>query len=119
MPGRIASQVSVLLRGKEKSSFFPNLDLGNYVVLVNASQIHFSGNKFQTKYYYNHSGYPGGLRKRNAKTMQEKYSPELMRRIIWGMMPKNKLSRQQIKRLFVFPSEQHHLQAQAKEFINF
>ncbi|KLL02979.1 MAG: 50S ribosomal protein L13 [Mycoplasmataceae bacterium CE_OT135] len=84
---------------------------------MNASKVKFTGNKLNNKYYYNHSGYPGGLRKRNTKVMLEKHPTELMERIIWGMMPKNKLSRRQMKRLFVFPSEEHNLQAQEKNFV--
>jgi len=117
IPGRIAVKVTAFLRGKQEVDFFANFDLGSYVVLVNASKIKFTGNKLNDKHYYNHSGYPGGLRTRSAKIMLEKYPTELMKRIVWGMMPKTKLGRKQIKRLFIFPAEAHNLQAQEKDFI--
>ena len=118
IPGRVvAGQVTDLLRGKHEKYFLANFDLGNYVVLVNASKVKFTGNKLNDEYYYNHSGYPGKPRKRSTKEMREKYSIELIRRIVWGMMPKNKLSRKQMTRLFIFPEEKHDKQAQEKNFI--
>ena len=102
-----------------------NLDLGNYVVLINARYIAFTGNsKLDKKKYYNHSGYPGGLRTRSTRLMQEKYSQELVFRIIRGMMPHTKLGDKQAERLFIFDEEEminknkkKILQAQAKNFI--
>jgi large subunit ribosomal protein L13 len=82
IPGRIAVQVTALLRGKQERYFLANFDLGSQVVLINASKVKFTGNKLNNKFYYNHSGYPGGLRKRDTKTMLEKYPVELMRRIV-------------------------------------
>lgn len=117
IPGRIAPRVAALLRGKQEKHFLANFDLGSHVVLVNSSKVKFTGNKLNDKYYYNHSGYPGGLRKRSTKIMVNDYPNELVKRIIWGMMPKNKLSRKQIKRLFIFPDEKHNLQAQEKDFL--
>ena len=117
IPGRIAAKITALLRGKQEVDVFANFDLGSNVVLVNVSKVKFTGNKLNDKYYYNHSGYPGGLRTRSTKIMLEKYPTELMKRIVWGMMPKTKLGRKQIKRLFIFPDEAHNLQAQEKNFI--
>ena len=82
IPGRIAAKVTAFLRGKQAVDFFANFDLGSYVVLVNASKVKFTGNKLNDKHYYNHSGYPGGLRTRSAKIMLEKYPTELMKRIV-------------------------------------
>jgi len=116
--GRIAPQIVEILRGKNKNDFIPNLDLGDYVVLVNAKHITFTGNnKLDNEFYYNHSGYPGGLRKRSTRLMLEKYPTELVFRIIKGMMPHTKLGNKQLKRLFVFADEKHNLAAQEKNFI--
>jgi len=116
--GRIAPHVVEILRGKNKNDFIPNLDLGDYVVLVNAKHITFTGNnKLDNEFYYNHSGYPGGLRKRSTRLMLEKYPTELVFRIIKGMMPHTKLGNKQLKRLFIFADEKHNLTAQEKNFI--
>jgi len=116
--GRIAPQIVEILRGKNKNDFIPNLDLGDYVVLVNAKHITFTGNnKLDNEFYYNHSGYPGGLRKRSTRLMLEKYPTELVFRIIKGMLPHTKLGNKQLKRLFIFADEKHNLTAQEKNFI--
>ena len=116
--GRIAPQIVEILRGKNKNDFIPNLDLGDYVVLVNAKHITFTGNnKLDNEFYYNHSGYPGGLRKRSTRLMLEKYPTELVFRIIKGMLPHTKLGNKQLKRLFIFADEKHNLAAQEKNFI--
>ena len=90
----------------------PNSDLGNYVVLVNARHIVFSGNnKLENKKYQNHSGYLGGLRERTLREMLEKYPRELVFRIVKGMMPKTKLGDKQLTRLFIYPTDKHDKQA--------
>ena len=106
-----------LLRGKNRRDFTPNSDLGNYVVLVNAKHMSFTGNKLDKKNYYNHSGYPGGLRTRSTRLMLESYPTELAFRIIRGMIPHTKLGDKQAKRLFIFAEEKHNLEAQEKNFI--
>ncbi|CAJ0756331.1 22042_t:CDS:2, partial [Entrophospora sp. SA101] len=98
-----------LLRGKNRRDFTPNSDLGNYVVLVNAKHMSFTGNKLDKKNYYNHSGYPGGLRTRSARLMLESYPTELAFRIIRGMIPHTKLGDKQAGRLFIFAEEKHNL----------
>lgn len=115
--GRVASKIVSLLRGKQEKNFLPNLDLGSYVVLTNATNIKFTGNKLNNEYYYNHSGHPGGLRKRSVKVMLKSYPVELVMRIIQGMMPHTKLGDKQLKRLFIYSNENHRLQAQEKNFI--
>src|SRR5436190_4536918 len=82
IPGRVATQITALLRGKNEKYFLANFDLGSHAVLVNASKVKFTGDKLDNKYYYNHSGYPGKPRKRSTKEMLEKYPVELIRRII-------------------------------------
>ena len=114
----MAPKIVEILRGKNKNNFLPNLDLGDYVVLVNAKYITFTGNnKLDKEIYYNHSGYPGGLRERSTRLMLEKYPRELVFRIIKGMMPHTKLGNKQLKRLFIFVDKEHNLQAQEKDFI--
>jgi len=116
--GRMAPKIVEILRGKAKKDFLPNLDLGDYVVLVNAKHVIFTGNnKLDKEIYYNHSGYPGGLRERSTRLMLEKYPTELTFRIIKGMIPHTKLGDKQLKRLFIFADEKHNLVAQAKNFI--
>jgi len=105
------------LRGKKKKDFLPNLDLGSYVVLVNAQSVHFTGKKLDNKFYYNHSGYPGGMRRRSLKTMLNNYPTELTQRIIKGMMPHNKLAQKQLKRLFIYPDEVNPHLVQRKKLI--
>lgn len=116
IPGRVATEIAILLRGKHEKLFLANLDIGSNVVVINAKKVRFTGKKLRDKYYYNHSGYPGKLRKRNTQEMMEKYSTELIWRIVWGMMPKNKLSKKQMTRLHIFPDEKHDKQAQEKKF---
>jgi large subunit ribosomal protein L13 len=107
-----------LLRGKNRKDFIPNSDLGNYVVLVNAKHIIFSGdNKLENEKYRNHSGYPGGLRERTLREMLEKYPRELVFRIVKGMMPKTKLGNKQLTRLLIYPTNKHDQQAQEKNFV--
>ncbi len=116
--GNWAPEIVEKLRGKNRVDFFPNLDLGNFVVLVNARQVFFTGDKLDKKKYYNHSGYPGGLRERTLREMLEKYPQELAFRIIKGMMPHTKLGNKQLKRLFIYPGAEHKQQAQEKNFKN-
>ena len=128
LKGRIVSREATgkivdLLRGKNRVDFIPNLDLGNYVVLINAKHIVFTGDKLDKKKYRNHSGYPGGLRERTLREMLEKYPQELVFRTIRGMIPHTKLGDKQIKRLFIFADDKLRrgnktvLQAQEKDFI--
>lgn len=115
--GRAAVEVSKLLRGKNDRNFLYNLDLGNYVVLVNSDKVSMTGNKIATKKYYNHSGYPGGLRVRSAGLMREKYSIELVHRVVKGLMPHNRLSEKQLTRLFVYKDENHVHDSQKEKFL--
>lgn len=117
MLGRAAVEVSKLLRGKNDRNFLYNLDLGNYVVLVNSDKVSMTGNKIATKKYYNHSGYPGGLRVRSAGLMREKYSIELVHRVVKGLMPHNRLSEKQLTRLFVYKDENHVHDSQKEKFL--
>ena len=110
--GRLASKVAVVLKGKHKATYTPHIDCGDYVIVVNAEKVKLTGNKLMDKKYYNHSGYVGGLRERNAKTMIEKYPEEMIERAVRGMLPKGSLGRQMGKKLFVYAGPEHKQQAQ-------
>ena len=113
--GRLATQVATVLRGKNKPTFTPHVDCGDYVIVVNAEKVVLTGNKLEDKMYYNHSGFPGGLRERNAKTMIEKYPEEMVERAIKGMLPHNALGRAMGKKLFVYAGADHKHEAQKPE----
>lgn len=110
--GRLASKVAVVLKGKHKATYTPHIDCGDYVIVVNAEKVKLTGNKLEDKKYYNHSGYVGGLRERNAKTMIEKYPEEMIERAVKGMLPKGRLGRAMSKKLFVYAGPEHKQQAQ-------
>ena len=110
--GRLAAKVATILRGKHKPTFTPHVDCGDYVIVVNASKVNLTGNKLDAKVYYNHSGYPGGLRERTARTMKENYPEEMIERAVKGMLPKGRLGRQMYKKLFVYAGSEHPHQAQ-------
>ena len=115
--GRLATEVASILRGKNKPTFTPNMDCGDYVIIVNADKVKLTGNKLEQKMYYNHSGFPGGLRERNAKTMIEKYPVEMVERTVKGMLPHNRLGRATAKKLFVYAGAEHKHSAQQPESI--
>ena len=110
--GRVATKAANLLRGKHKVTYTPHIDCGDYVIIVNADKVKLTGNKLDQKMYYNHSGFPGGLRERNAKTMIENYPVEMVERAVKGMIPHNRLGRQTAKKLFVYAGPEHKHSAQ-------
>ncbi len=110
--GRVASKAAHILRGKHKPTYTPNIDCGDYVIIVNASKVNLTGNKLEDKMYYDHSMYPGGLRERNAKTMREQYPEEMVERAVKGMLPHNRLGRAMYKKLFVYAGPEHKQEAQ-------
>lgn len=110
--GRLATRVADVLRGKHKPTFTPNIDCGDFVIVVNASKVNLTGNKLNDKMYYNHSGYTGGLRERTAKEMRENYSVEMIERAVKGMIPHTRLGRQVAKKLFVYEGAEHPHMAQ-------
>lgn len=113
--GRLASKAAVLLRGKHKATYTPHVDCGDFVIIINAEKVKLSGNKLEDKKYYNHSGYPGGLRVRTARTMKEQYPTEMVELAVKGMLPKNRLGRQMYKKLFVYAGSEHPHMAQKPE----
>ena len=113
--GRLATKAAHVLRGKHKVTYTPHVDCGDYVIVINAAKVVLTGNKLEDKKYYNHSGYPGGLRERTAKEMVEKYPEEMVTRAIKGMLPHNRLGRAMGKKLFVYADENHKHEAQKPE----
>ena len=113
--GRVATKAAHVLRGKNKPTYTPHVDCGDYVIIINADKVKLTGNKLNDKMYYNHSGYPGGLRERNAKVMIEKYPEEMMERAVKGMLPHNRLGRAMYKKLFVYTGNEHKHAAQKPE----
>ena len=113
--GRLATEVSNILRGKNKPQFSPNADLGDFVVVINIDKVKLTGNKLDDKKYYKYSGYPGGLKERTAKELLAKDPAYLLYHAVKGMLPKNKLSRQVIKKLKVYAGTEHPHTAQQPE----
>ena len=110
--GRVAAKAAHILRGKHKVTFTPHVDCGDYVIIINADKVKLTGNKLDNKMYYNHSGYTGGLRERNAREMIESYPVEMVERAVKGMLPHNRLGRATAKKLFVYAEATHKHEAQ-------
>ena len=118
--GRLVSDVAVYLMGKEKPSWTPNQDCGDFIIVINCDKVVFSSSaKMTNKKYYNVSGYNGGMRTRTLKEMLDKYPEELFKRAVWGMMPKGRLGRAMIKKLFVYKDANHKHEAQKPEVLEF
>ena len=115
--GRVASLAASYLRGKNKPTYTPNIDCGDYIIIVNASKVNLTGNKLDDKMYYNHSMYQGGLRERSARTMRELYPEEMIERAVKGMLPHNRLGRQMYKKLFVYAGNEHKQEAQKPQVL--
>jgi large subunit ribosomal protein L13 len=110
--GRLATQIADALRGKRKPAYTPNVDTGDFVVVVNAEKISVSGNKLRAKRYYRHSGYPGALRSRTLEQMLDRRPEEVIRLAVRGMMPRNRLARKQLTKLKVYAGAEHPHAAQ-------
>jgi large subunit ribosomal protein L13 len=110
--GRLAVTVANLLRGKHKPTFAPHVDSGDFVIVVNAGRIALTGNKREDKLAYHHSGYPGGLRAVPYGVLLDRDPRKVVERAVWGMLPKNRLSRQLLKKLKVYAGAEHPHQAQ-------
>ncbi len=110
--GRLASRIAMVLRGKTKAAFTPHMDTGDFVVVVNAGQVQLTGRKLDHKFYYRHSGYPGGLKEISARHLLAKKPEEVLRHAVRGMLPKNSLGRHLLKKLKVYAGGEHPHQAQ-------
>eukprot|EP01022_Parablepharisma_sp_SALTPOND_P007321 TRINITY_DN12992_c0_g3_i1.p2 TRINITY_DN12992_c0_g3~~TRINITY_DN12992_c0_g3_i1.p2 ORF type:complete len:150 (+),score=53.25 TRINITY_DN12992_c0_g3_i1:346-795(+) len=110
--GRLASEVARRLRGKHKAIFTPHVDTGDFIVVVNAEKVALTGRKMEQKMYHRHSGYPGGIRSVNARRMLDTHPERVLIAAVKGMLPKNRLGRQMLKKLKVYVGPEHPHQAQ-------
>lgn len=110
--GRLASQVASVLRGKNKPTFTPNVDCGDYVIVINADKMVLTGKKLEQKYYRYHTGYVGGLKEIQFKRMMEQYPEKVLQNAVKGMLPKNSLGRGMAKKLKVYAGSEHNHEAQ-------
>jgi large subunit ribosomal protein L13 len=115
--GRLATQLSVIIRGKHKPMFTPHLDCGDYVIVVNAEKIRVTGNKLTEKMYYHHSGYPGGLKETTLKDQLRKHPERVIGDAVRRMLPKNLLSEKVIQKLKVYAGPEHPHKAQNPEVL--
>ena len=116
--GRLSVRVANILRGKNKPEYTPNSDVGDFVVLVNAKNLKVTGSKNEDKIYYRHTGFPGGIKQISFKDLLNKDPEKVLRLAVKGMLPKNKLNRQVIKKLKVYAGEEHPHEAQKPEVLN-
>ena len=116
--GRLATKVADILRGKNKAIYTPHTDTGDFVVIVNAKKVRFTGNKLEQKKYYHHTGYPGGIKMTTAKELMNETPEKVIISAVRGMLPKNKLAKQQLSKLKVYSGPEHPHQAQNPETLN-
>ncbi|HEY6674586.1 MAG TPA: 50S ribosomal protein L13 [Rubrobacteraceae bacterium] len=110
--GRLATEIATMLRGKNKPQYTPHVDTGDFVVVVNAEKVAVTGRKAEQKVYRRHSGYPGGLKETSYEQLMERRPTEILRRAVKGMMPKNRLARQQLRKLKIYAGPEHPHAAQ-------
>ena len=113
--GRLATHIAMILRGKTKPIFTPHCDTGDFVVVINAEQALFTGNKLDKKIYYHHSGYIGGIKSNTARQTFQGKPENVLRKAVWGMLPKNSLGRRLLKKLKIYAGGEHPHQAQKPE----
>lgn len=110
--GRLASKIAMCLMGKNKPDYTPHMDTGDFVIVLNADKVKFTGKKLEDKMYYDHSGYPGGIKERTAKEVLERHPEEVITRAVKGMLPKNFIAAKMLKRLKVYKDGEHQHKAQ-------
>ncbi len=113
--GRLASRVASILRGKHHPTFTPHLDMGDHVVIINADKVRITGKKLQQRFYYHHSGYPGGLKQISLGKLLREKPEQVLYHAIWGMLPKNRLGRKLMKKVRIYAGPSHPHQAQQPE----
>lgn len=113
--GRLAVRIATVLRGKNKPTFTPHVDTGDFVIVVNAGKVRLTGNKLKDKTYYRHTGYPGGIRQITAEKLLEKQPVEVLKKAIRGMLPKNSLGRLLLKKAKIYATADHPHTAQSPE----
>ena len=111
--GRLSTRIADTLRGKDKPQYTPHTDTGDFVVVVNAEKIAVTGNKMDEKMYYRHSGYPGGLKERSLREQLDRRPTDVLRKAVKGMLPRNRLARQQLLKLKIYAGPEHPHEAQA------
>ncbi|HJV66913.1 MAG TPA: 50S ribosomal protein L13 [Geomonas sp.] len=116
--GRVATAIANVLRGKNKPTFTPSVDTGDFVIVVNAEKIALTGKKLSDKTYYSHSSFPGGLKEITAGKLIEKKPEELLKKAVKGMLPKNKLARHMLKKLKIYSGSDHPHAAQQPKNLN-
>ena len=117
--GRLATKVANLLRGKNKPQYVDFMDTGDFVIVINAEKIKVTGNKLEQKKYYSHTGYPGGIKEKTLNELMDKKPEEVIRKAVWGMLPKNKLNRGIHKKLKVYAGPHHPHEAQQPQEYKF
>ncbi len=117
--GRLSTKLAMLLQGKNKPVYTPHIDTGDFVVVVNADKLHVSGNKLEQKYYYRHSGFPGGQKAVLMRDMMNRHPDRVLRHAVQGMLPKNRLGRAQIKKLKIYAGVEHPHEAQQPQVLEF
>lgn len=115
--GRLSTQIAMILMGKNKPNYTPNIISGDMVVVINSAKIKVSGSKLTDKFYYRHSGYPGGIKETSLRELLQKDPNQVIRHAVAGMLPKNKLQAQMLKNLKVYASTEHNHEAQKPELI--
>jgi large subunit ribosomal protein L13 len=113
--GRLATQIAHTLRGKTKPEYTPHIDVGDFVIVINAEKVSVTGRKLEQKRYYRHSGYPGGIRSRTLEEMLDRRPEEVIRKAVKGMLPRTRLGRQQLRKLKVYAGPEHPHAAQKPE----
>ncbi len=116
--GRLAPTIANKLRGKDKPIFSPHIDCGDFIVVINADKVKLTGNKLDQKKYYRHSGYPGALKEKTAKTVLEENPTFLLKSAVRGMLPKNRLRKNFMKKLNIYAGEEHPHAGQSPETLN-
>jgi large subunit ribosomal protein L13 len=116
--GRLATRVATYLRGKHKPVFTPNVDTGDFIIVVNAEKVKLTGKKFDDKIYYWHTGYPGGIKSEKARERLKRRPELLVQKAVWGMLPKNRLGRSMFKKLKVYKGGDHPHKAQKPEILH-
>lgn len=115
--GRLATEITRYLLGKHKPTYTPGVEMGDYVVVINASRLSITGKRLDEKNYYSHSGYPGGLRTVNLRDQMKNRPDRVIRAAVWGMLPHNKLGRKLIKRLKIYAGSEHPHEAQQPKIV--
>ena len=116
--GRLATRIADTLRGKDKPQYTPHTDTGDFVVVVNAEKVAVTGKKMDEKMYYRHSGYPGGLKERSLREQLDRRPTDVLRKAVKGMLPRNRLARQQLLKLKIYAGPEHPHEAQAPKALD-